>query len=27
MATTGGGSNYDFLIKLILIGDTAVGKV
>jgi len=27
MATTGGGSDYDFLIKLILIGDTAVGKV
>jgi GTPase SAR1 family protein len=27
MATSGSGSDYDFLYKLILIGDAGVGKV
>jgi hypothetical protein len=27
MATSGSGSDYDFLFKLILIGDAGVGKV
>jgi len=27
MATSDGGSDYDFLYKLILIGDASVGKV
>ncbi len=27
MAKSGGGSDYDFIFKLVLIGDGGVGKV
>jgi len=27
MAKSGGGSDYDFIFKLVLIGDSGVGKV